>query len=91
MSGEAVRWLLLDIGGVLEVVDDATWPGEWVARSAARVGLTPAEFADLLADPALPDITRTRGAAEAYWHRLGTAVGASADALAAARADFWEA
>jgi len=86
-----VTWLLLDVGGVLEVVDDASWPGEWAARSAGRVGITSADFAERLADPALPDLMRTHGEADEYWRRFGAMVGASDDDLAAIRADFWDA
>jgi len=43
-TAPAVAWLLLDVGGVLEIVDDETWAGEWARRWAARLGMTAEEF-----------------------------------------------
>jgi putative hydrolase of the HAD superfamily len=86
-----LRWLLLDIGGVLEVVDDLDWPLRFRDRWAARLGLTPEEFDRRQADADLPDTTLQSGFEEAYWRGLGAAVGASGAVLAEMRADFWDA
>ncbi|GAB3404307.1 HAD family phosphatase [Schumannella luteola] len=84
-----VRWLLFDVGGVIEVVDDAVWPGRLRERWAARLGLEPEEFSQRLAEADLPDVATTSGQAEAYWSGMGAALGASPEQLAELRADFW--
>lgn len=84
------RWLLLDIGGVLEIVDDASRAGSFAARWAPPLGITADEFTRRIAAADLPDITRRTGVADEYWRRLGAALGASAPQLAALRADFWD-
>ncbi|KRF36187.1 HAD-IA family hydrolase [Nocardioides sp. Soil805] len=49
--------MVLDIGGVLEVIDDTVFPGPW----PARLGLSADEFADRLdglpGDPAIGEVT----------------------------------
>ncbi|MGH1548000.1 HAD-IA family hydrolase [Leifsonia poae] len=84
------RWLLLDIGGVLELVDDRGRPGTFAARWAPVLGMTEGEFTERLAVADLPDATRRTGVAELYWSRVGQALGASPDQLASMRADFWD-
>lgn len=86
-----VRWLLFDVGGVLERVDDGLWPSRFVARSAARVGLSPEEAAARIEAADLPDSTVRSGVQEEYWAGFGAALGADAATLAAMRADFWDA
>jgi putative hydrolase of the HAD superfamily len=86
-----VRWLLLDVGGVLELVDDADWPRRFRDRWAARLGLTPEEFDRRQAEADLPDSTTRSGVEEEWWAGLGAAVGASGALLDAMRADFWDA
>ncbi|MDH2443702.1 HAD-IA family hydrolase [Amnibacterium sp. CER49] len=86
-----VRWLLLDIGGVLELVDDGDWPRRYRDRWAARLGLTPEEFDRRRAGAHLPDSTTRSGVEQEWWTRLGTAVGASGPLLVEMRADFWDA
>jgi len=86
-----VDWLLFDVGGVLEVVDDATWPLRFAERCAARFGVTPEELERRLDAADLPDADIRSGVEEEYWARFGAALGADADALAAMRADFWNA
>lgn len=86
-----VDWLLFDVGGVLEVVDDATWPVRFAERCAARLGLTPEALAHRLDAADLPDAGLRSGVEEEYWSRFGAALGADADALAAMRKDFWNA
>jgi HAD superfamily hydrolase (TIGR01509 family) len=55
-----VDWLLLDIGGVLEIVDDRSWPGEWTARWTTRLGLDPEELLRLLAGDRTPETAAMR-------------------------------
>ena len=86
-----VDWLLFDVGGVLEVVDDETWPERFAERCAARLGLTPEELALRLDAADLPDAGIRSGVEEEYWCRFGAAIGADARTLSAIRADFWNA
>jgi FMN phosphatase YigB (HAD superfamily) len=79
-----VKAVVLDIGGVLEVIDDSLFPGPW----PARLGLTATEFLERLdglpGDPAVGDLTweEVRG----HWReRLRLDDGATA----AIEADFW--
>lgn len=86
-----VDWLLFDVGGVLEVVDDAAWPARFAERCATRLGMRPERLAELLGAAELPDAGTRSGVEEEYWSRFGAAIGADAEALAAMRADFWNA
>lgn len=90
-TGSAVRWLLLDVGGVLELVDDAAWPGRFRARWAERLGMTTDDLSARLVAADLPDASRQTGVVDRYWGGIGSALGLSADQLAAMRADFWDA
>jgi putative hydrolase of the HAD superfamily len=85
-----IRWLLLDIGGVLELVDDRGRPQTFASRWAPVLGLTREQFTHRLSRADLPDATRQTGVAEAYWRGVGRALDASADQLTAMRADFWD-
>lgn len=85
-----LRWLLLDIGGVLEIVDDESRAGSFAARWAPALGLTEDQFDRQLAQADLPDAAHQTGVAETYWRGFGEAVGASAELLAAMRADSWD-
>lgn len=84
-------WLLIDIGGVLELVDDASWPDEFAARCERRLGLAPGEYQARLASLDLPDATRRSGVADAYWSAVAEALGADSSAREAMVADFWDA
>jgi FMN phosphatase YigB (HAD superfamily) len=86
-----VTWLLLDIGGVLELVDDATWPEEFARRWERRLGLEAGEYDRRLAAVELPDATRSPGVADRYWREVATALGADEPARAEMVADFWDA
>lgn len=85
------KWILFDIGGVLELVDDDTWQDEWWARWHAHSGLTRAEFDRRIAEADLPRIDITTGTSEEFWRRLGEALALTAADLAAMQADFWDA
>jgi len=86
----AVAWLLLDVGGVLERVDDDTWPASFRARWEARLGLDAGELARRLALADLPDAATRSGVVDEYWQRIGAALKISAGEVAAMRADFWD-
>ena len=86
-----VRWLLFDVGGVLETADDDRWPGEFVARWAGHLGLGVEEFEARVETAGLPDASTRSGVEDEFWQRYGAAVGADAHALAAMREDFWDA
>ena len=86
-----IRWLLFDVGGVLERVDDEAWPVRFLERCAARVGLGRTELTARTTAAALPDITTGSGAEEAYWSGFGAAIGADTAVLAEIREDFWDA
>ena len=66
----AIKAVVLDIGGVLEIVDDSIFPGSW----PARLELTAAEFAarldGLAGDPVVGEVTWPQ--VLAHWQtRLG--------------------
>ncbi|MGN6743951.1 MAG: HAD-IA family hydrolase [Amnibacterium sp.] len=86
-----VRWLLFDVGGVLERVDDARWPVRFAERCAARVGLRVEELTRRLDAAELPDTTVRSGVEAEYWTAFAAAIDADGETLAAIRADFWDA
>lgn len=86
-----VRWLLFDIGGVLEVVDDDTWQEQWWQRWSDRAGISRAEVDARVEAADLPRIDVTTGHAEEFWSGLGSALELDPDQLGAMRADFWDA
>ncbi|WP_230208224.1 HAD-IA family hydrolase [Microlunatus sp. Gsoil 973] len=84
-------WILFDVGGVLELVDDVTWPVAYVARCADRLSITVEEFESRLATTQLPDAGTRSGVEDDFWRVLGSAVGAGQDVLSVMREDFWDA
>lgn len=86
----AAPWILFDVGGVLELVDDEAWPVAYVARCAARLGISVGEFEARLATVRLPDAGTRSGVEEEFWEVFGTAVGAGPELLPCIRADFWD-
>lgn len=87
----AKKWLLFDIGGVLEVVDDDTWQGPLVARWRHRAGLSPQDWRRRLDDADLPAIDQQNGVEAQYWRLVGDAVGFDAADVARMRAEMWDA
>jgi len=85
-----VSWVLWDVGGVLSLVDDASWPGLWEARWAAEVGLAPTEFRARVGAADLPDAGIRAGVEDTWWQGLAAAVGADPAVLPRMRADYWD-
>ncbi|WP_460785176.1 HAD family hydrolase [Microbacterium tumbae] len=85
------KWILFDIGGVLEIVDDDTWQELWWDRWSANAGLGRAEFEARVAAADLPAIDVTSGTGPEFWRRLGEAVGFDAAQRAEMQTDFWHA
>lgn len=83
-------WILFDVGGVLELTDDATWPSAYITGCADRLGITVEEFEARLATVLLPDAGTRSGVQDEFWRAWGTAVGAGPELLDAMQADFWD-
>ncbi|WP_136054897.1 HAD-IA family hydrolase [Microbacterium sp. K24] len=83
-------WVLFDIGGVLEVVDDDTWQEKWWQRWADRTGFSRDEVDARVDGADLPRIDVTSGSAQEFWSRLASALDLDPDQLGAMRADFWD-
>lgn len=86
-----MKWILYDIGGVIEIVDDHTWPVELRVRWAARSGLTPEEYDARLVAADLPDTTVNAGVAQLYWRGVADALKISDAAIESMRAELWNA
>lgn len=84
------RWLLLDLGGVIEQVDDDARPTEFRTTWATRIGLTDEEFSRRLSAADLPPTDVQDGTETAYWDGVGRALEVSDATLTAMRADFWD-
>lgn len=84
-------WILFDIGGVLELVDDDTWPQQWWDRWRRHAGLSAEEFEARLAVADLPPIDIETGTGERFWGAVGRMLGIDTDDVAVMRADFWDA
>ncbi|WP_336628393.1 MULTISPECIES: HAD-IA family hydrolase [unclassified Microbacterium] len=84
-------WILFDIGGVLELVEDGIWQEELANRWATRAGLTRAEYDERLAVADLPRIDVEQGAAEAYWSGFARALGFTDVQREEAVQELWDA
>lgn len=73
---QPARWLLPDIGGVLEIVDDEVRPSRFRARWAARLGLSESELHQRLEAADLPDLRTNSGVAARFWTAYAAALGA---------------
>ncbi|MEN0024443.1 MAG: HAD family hydrolase [Microbacterium sp.] len=83
-------WILFDIGGVLEVVDDDTWQEQWWERVRAVSGLAQDELDARIDAADLPRIDLTVGTEGAFWAGLATALGLDAAQRTVLRAEFWD-
>lgn len=84
------RWILFDIGGVLELVDDGPWQEELKNRWADRAGMSRAEYDAAIEAADLPRIDLVQGRAEEYWEGLGRALGFSSAQVSDARTELWD-
>lgn len=85
------KWVLFDIGGVLELVDDDAWQQEWWERWRVVSGLDRGVFDARIAAADLPAIDVTTGVEADFWEAVGTALDLDAAQRSAMRADFWDA
>ena len=85
------KWILYDIGGVLEIVDDGLWQPRLVARWQERMGLTGDQWRQRLDAVELPPIDREPGTEAEYWRRVGEATGMTDAETARMRAEMWDA
>jgi FMN phosphatase YigB (HAD superfamily) len=85
------KWVLFDIGGVLELVDDDAWQEEWWDRWRVVSGLERSAFDARVEAADLPPIDLTVGTEAAFWERLGTALDLDETQRTVMRADFWDA
>ncbi|GGM44861.1 HAD family hydrolase [Microbacterium saperdae] len=85
------KWVLFDIGGVLELVDDDAWQEEWWQRWCAVSGLERETFDARVEAAELPAIDLTVGTEAAFWNGLAAAIGLDKAQRTAMRADFWDA
>lgn len=84
-------WILFDIGGVLELVDDDSWQDEWWQRWCIATGLSRPELDARVGAARLPAIDVTVGTESAFWEGLASALELDDAARSAMRADFWDA
>ncbi|MCM3779483.1 HAD family hydrolase [Microbacterium hydrocarbonoxydans] len=84
-------WILFDIGGVLEVVDDDSWQEQWWERVRGVSGLMWHDLDARLAAADLPRIDLTVGTEGAFWAELARALDLDDEQRSAIRADFWDA
>ncbi|WP_022901990.1 HAD-IA family hydrolase [Humibacter albus] len=86
-----MKWILYDVGGVLEIVDDHSWPKALERSWSARLGLSAEDLRARLDGAALPDTTLKTGVADEYWRKFGAALEADDTDVAAMRAQLWDA
>jgi len=87
----AKKWILFDIGGVLELVDDDTWQQQWWSRVQQRSGLAHVPFEQAVGAAGLPAVDVEVGTEAEFWSRLGAALNIDATGMADVRTDFWDA
>ncbi|MDR2998063.1 MAG: hypothetical protein LBU78_08080, partial [Microbacterium sp.] len=87
----AKKWILFDIGGVLELVDDDTWQEQWWQRWCVHTGLERRDFDARVEGAELPEIDVRAGLEAEFWQRLGAALNLDSDDRDAMRAEFWDA
>lgn len=76
--------VVLDVGGVLEVVDDAVFPGPWCRRSGVGEARLRAAFDSLAGDPLVGAVQE-----EAMWAHVAGELGLDDAQRAALVDDFW--
>lgn len=86
-----MKWILYDIGGVLELVDDHTWPQKLEESWSARLGMPVDDLRARLNEADLPDTTVQAGVAGEYWQKFGEALGIGDAETAEMQAEMWDA
>jgi putative hydrolase of the HAD superfamily len=86
-----MKWILYDIGGVIEIVDDHSWPAELRATWSARSALTPEDYDARLDAADLPDTTVNSGVVERHWQGVAEALNLDDAAIETMRAELWDA
>jgi len=81
-----IRAVVLDLGDVLEVIDDSVFPGPWEERLGLPTGgfAAAAPISGLSGDPALGEVSESD--VRTYWQRCLHLDDATTDAM---MADFW--
>lgn len=83
-------WVLFDIGGVLEHVDDGQWQEELMTRWADRAGMSRAEYDAAIEAADLPRIDLVQGRAAVYWDGFARALGFTREQRDEALAEMWD-
>lgn len=83
------KWVLFDIGGVLEVVDDDTWGQLFVRRWQERSGFSAEEYRARILAADLPVIDRRADTRDEYWSKLGRALEMDSNLIEAMQAEMW--
>lgn len=86
-----MKWVLYDIGGVLELVDDDSWPQILEKRWSNRLGLTVEALRARLDAAELPDTTLQAGVEGEFWRKFAAALTLDDAEVAAMRAQLWDA
>ena len=86
---EPRKWVLFDIGGVLEVVDDDAWGKLFARRWQELSGFSLEEYRARLTAAELPDISRHAGIRADYWARIGQALDKDSSFAEAMEAEMW--
>ncbi len=84
------KWVLFDIGGVLEVVDDDTWGQLFVRQWQERSGLSAEEYRARILAADLPAIDRRADTRDEYWSKLGRALEMDSNLIEAMQAEMWD-
>lgn len=85
-----MQWILFDVGGVLEVVDDENWQKHWMRRWLERTGLTFDHYQARIAAAEVPDVLHQTGVETEYWQQLGSVLGIGDTELAQMRMEMWD-
>ena len=79
-----IRAVVLDIGGVLEIIDDSVFPGRWPERLGLEEGEFQQRLDGLAGDPVIGEVTEAE--TRAHWQRSLDLDDAAAAEL---MEDFW--
>lgn len=86
-----MKWILYDIGGVLELVDDHEWPQDVEKSWSIRLGVSVEALRARLDAADLPDTTLQTGVADEYWRKFGAALGVDDAEVSTMRGQLWDA